>query len=186
MRFMFGGQANSFNTDLGGLRAPSSSKPLTVSATQLWLAVCTVVQILLANGGLAKHRPLALVRRWLLRNGQFARLAVSSISAFRSPGGSTPIRKATMLAGSSFCTPVKTRWCIVTYRPSICQGQTTLLMGKLFAASLYYKVNPWCIFAIEQSMYATRLKNNQHYLIAGVEGNEWQDHRTEFGPVFTF
>ena len=42
------------------------------------------------------------------------------------------------------------------------------------------------MFAIEQSTYATRLKNNEHYLIAGSPSNEWQDHRTEFGPVFTF
>jgi len=59
-------------------------------------------------------------------------------------------------------------------------------MGKLFAATLNYKVNPWCTFAIEQSTYATRLKNNEHYLIAGTPSNEWQDHRTEFGPIFTF
>jgi hypothetical protein len=65
-------------------------------------------------------------------------------------------------------------------------GSNNLLMGKLVAASLYYKVNPWCMFGIEQSTYATRLKNHLNYLIAGSESNEWQDHRTEFGPVFTF
>jgi hypothetical protein len=42
------------------------------------------------------------------------------------------------------------------------------------------------MFGIEQSTYATRLKNHLNYLIAGSESNEWQDHRTEFGPVFTF
>jgi hypothetical protein len=24
------------------------------------------------------------------------------------------------------------------------------------------------------------------YTIAGQPSNEWQDHRTEFGPIFTF
>ncbi len=62
-----------------------------------------------------------------------------------------------------------------------------LLMGKMAAATLYYKLNPWCGFGIEQSVYATRLLDNLSlYTIAGRPSNEWQDHRTEFGPVFTF
>ncbi len=67
------------------------------------------------------------------------------------------------------------------------EGVLPLLMGKMFAATLYYKVNPWCTFGLEQSVYATRLAPGLNlYDIAGVYGNEWQDHRTEFGPVFTF
>jgi len=66
-------------------------------------------------------------------------------------------------------------------------GSLPLSMGKMFAATLYYKANPWCTFAVEQSVYATRLEDHLNlYDIAGVPGNEWQDHRTEFGPVFTF
>jgi len=62
-----------------------------------------------------------------------------------------------------------------------------LLMGKMAAGTLYYKLNPWCGFGIEQSVYATRLLDNLNlYTIAGHASNEWQDHRTEFGPVFTF
>lgn len=62
-----------------------------------------------------------------------------------------------------------------------------LSMGKLGAATLYYKVNPWCTFGFEQSIYATRLADGANgYTIAGVASNEWQDHRTEFGPIFTF
>jgi hypothetical protein len=62
-----------------------------------------------------------------------------------------------------------------------------LLMGKMAAGTLYYKLNPWCGFGIEQSVYATRLLDNLNlYTIAGHPSNEWQDHRTEFGPVFTF
>ena len=63
-----------------------------------------------------------------------------------------------------------------------------LSMGKLAAATLYYKVNPWCTFGFEQSIYATRLDaaTGAAYTIAGVTSNEWQDHRTEFGPIFTF
>ncbi|MGO8983269.1 MAG: hypothetical protein ACLPHI_08415 [Terriglobales bacterium] len=70
---------------------------------------------------------------------------------------------------------------------ALCSGALPLLMGKMFAATLYYKVNPWCTFAIEQSNYATRFFDHANaYTIAGKPSNEWQDNRTEFGPVFTF
>jgi hypothetical protein len=61
-----------------------------------------------------------------------------------------------------------------------------LLMGKVFAATLYYKLNPWCTFGTEYSIYGTRLQPGDDYLIAGQSSNLWQDHRIEFGPVFTF
>jgi hypothetical protein len=62
-----------------------------------------------------------------------------------------------------------------------------LSMGKMFAATLYYKLNPYVSFSIEQSVYATRLEDHLTlYNIAGQPSNEWQDHRTEFGPIFTF
>ncbi|MFZ3279042.1 MAG: hypothetical protein WA182_19265 [Candidatus Sulfotelmatobacter sp.] len=62
-----------------------------------------------------------------------------------------------------------------------------LLMGKTAIGTLYYKFNNWCQFAFEQSVYATRgLNHATIYTIAGQPSNEWQDHRTEFGPIFTF
>ncbi|MGD0987938.1 MAG: hypothetical protein ABR874_09010 [Candidatus Sulfotelmatobacter sp.] len=62
-----------------------------------------------------------------------------------------------------------------------------LLMGKSAIATLYYKINAWASFAFEQSVYATRLEDHLTlYTIAGQPNNEWQDHRTEFGPIFTF
>jgi hypothetical protein len=62
-----------------------------------------------------------------------------------------------------------------------------LLMGKTAIGTLYYKFNNWCQFAFEQSIYATRgLDHATIYTIAGTPSNEWQDHRTEFGPIFTF
>jgi hypothetical protein len=62
-----------------------------------------------------------------------------------------------------------------------------LLMGKSAIATLYYKLNTWATFAFEQSVYATRLEDGLTlYTIAGKSSNEWQDHRTEFGPIFTF
>lgn len=61
-----------------------------------------------------------------------------------------------------------------------------LLMGKLSAATLYYKLNPYVTFGFEESIYATRLVPSATYTIAGKPSNEWQDHRSEFGPIFTF
>jgi hypothetical protein len=62
-----------------------------------------------------------------------------------------------------------------------------LSMGKLSAATLYYKLNPNIAFGFEQSIYATRMKDGLPlYTIAGKPSNEWQDHRSEFGPIFTF
>jgi hypothetical protein len=62
-----------------------------------------------------------------------------------------------------------------------------MLMGKTAIGTLYYKFNNWCQFAFEQSVYATRAMDRVTlYTIAGVPSNEWQDHRTEFGPIFTF
>jgi len=62
-----------------------------------------------------------------------------------------------------------------------------LLMGKSAIGTLYYKLNNWATFAFEQSVYATRAKDGiPLYTIDGQPSNEWQDHRTEFGPIFTF
>jgi len=62
-----------------------------------------------------------------------------------------------------------------------------MAMGKTFIGTLYYKFNNWCQFGFEQSVYATRAMDGiTLYTIAGVQSNEWQDHRTEFGPIFTF
>jgi hypothetical protein len=62
-----------------------------------------------------------------------------------------------------------------------------MLMGKTAIGTLYYKFNNWCQFAFEQSVYATRMKDGLTiYTIAGQPSNEWQDHRSEFGPIFTF
>ena len=61
-----------------------------------------------------------------------------------------------------------------------------LRMGTLGAVTLYYKLNPNISFGFEQSVYATRLLSGAYYTIAGQPSNEWKDHRSEFGPIFTF
>jgi hypothetical protein len=66
------------------------------------------------------------------------------------------------------------------------EGVLPLLMGKLTAATVYYKLNPYVTFGLGQSIYGTRLVQGVNYTIAGKPSNEWQDHRTEFGSIFTF
>ena len=66
-------------------------------------------------------------------------------------------------------------------------GAIPLAMGKFAALGVFYKLNQWANFAFEESIYASRLVfGDKIYAIAGFPANEWQDHRTEFGPIFTF
>ncbi|MGO9167662.1 MAG: hypothetical protein ACLP56_12405 [Candidatus Sulfotelmatobacter sp.] len=82
--------------------------------------------------------------------------------------------------------------CAAADGSATCGGGLMLAMGKSVIGTLSYKFNNWCTFGFEQSVYATRLNTawsaatGVSYTIAGVPSNEWQDHRTEFGPIFTF
>jgi hypothetical protein len=62
--------------------------------------------------------------------------------------------------------------------------------SRLAAATLYYKVNQWCTFAFEQSLYTTvevpNFTTGKYLKVAGVASREWNDRREEFGPIFTF
>ncbi|HEY3926955.1 MAG TPA: hypothetical protein VGL89_01155 [Candidatus Koribacter sp.] len=62
--------------------------------------------------------------------------------------------------------------------------------NRLGAATLYYKLNQWCTFAYEQSLYTTVAVPNAttgaYFKVSGVESREWNDRREEFGPIFTF
>jgi hypothetical protein len=65
----------------------------------------------------------------------------------------------------------------------------TRARSRLAAATLYYKLNPWCTFAYEQSLYTTVAIPSAAGVfpkIGGVPSREWNDRREEFGPVFTF
>src|SRR5579871_5450466 len=75
-------------------------------------------------------------------------------------------------------------------------GALPLLMGKVFAATLYYKVNPYVTFGFEQSVYGTRLgpgagtncalTPGSCYSIAGSLDNLWQAHRLSRALSRTF
>jgi len=75
------------------------------------------------------------------------------------------------------------------YHLTEARAVSTRARSRLGAVSLYYKMNPWCTFVYEQSLYTTiaipTLKG-AYPKVSGVQSREWNDRREEFGPVFTF
>jgi hypothetical protein len=178
LRFFFGGQVNSFFTDTGGLKNPVmytsvDGGPLAAAGGPT-LATNAAGQVVVAP-----QRPIRSF-------GGFVNLGLPLSRWFNAnPRGHNAGWQLYLHAGKDQ----------VVHRDLINPNASAaanvlsplpLLMGKVFAATLYYKVNPWCTFGFEQSIYASRLAPGLNYTIAGYPSNEWQDHRTEFGPVFTF
>ena len=183
MRFMFGGQTNSFNTDLAGLNSAIKFETMDGLGNAAVACSVPVVSTVLANGGTGQTCSGSAVvapERPIRAFGGFINLGLPLSRWFNAnPQGHNAGWQLYLHAG-------KDQMVHRDISTEHLTGSNALLMGKIVAATLYYKVNPWCMFGIEQSTYATRLKNHGNYLIAGSPSNEWQDHRTEFGPVFTF
>jgi hypothetical protein len=178
MRFFFGGQVNSFYTNTAGL-----SNPITFASVDGGPLAAAGAPTLGTNAaGQVVVAPQQPIRSF----GGFVNLGLPLSRWFNAnPKGHNAGWQLYLHAGKdqvlhSDLTNPNAGAIANTLSP------LPLLMGKLFAVTLYYKVNPWCTFAIEQSIYASRLAPGINYTIAGVPSNEWQDHRTEFGPVFTF
>jgi hypothetical protein len=186
LRFYFGGQINGFFTDVSGLTnvvgpfstadgGPLAAQGGTVLGTngagQVVVAPQKPVQ---AFGGFIQiGLPLS---RWFNANPQghnagwqlhftIGKDQVVDNDQFRANGVG----------------------CAAADGSATCNGGLPMSMGKSAIGTLYYKFNNWCSFGFEQSVYATRIYNHiPLYVIAGQPSNEWQDHRTEFGPIFTF
>ncbi len=64
------------------------------------------------------------------------------------------------------------------------------MKGDLYSGQLQYKLNNWVTFAAEESLYRTRAlrltSTGQYPLFDGRPMREWNDIRTEIGPIFTF
>jgi hypothetical protein len=64
------------------------------------------------------------------------------------------------------------------------------MKGSLAAGTLYYKLNPWVTFAVEESLYTTRAipltATGQFPSFQGRPMREINDFRSEIGPIFTF
>jgi len=178
LRFFFGGQVDSYYTDTTGLRNP--------------------VMFTTLDGG-----PLAAAGGATLATNSAGQVVIAPQRPIRSFGGFINLGLPLSRWFNANPKGHNSGWALyfdigkdqVVHRDLINPGASAaantlsplpLLMGKMAAVTLYYKLNPYVQFAFEQSVYATRLEPGVNYTIAGVPSNLWQDHRTEFGPIFTF
>jgi len=64
--------------------------------------------------------------------------------------------------------------------------------STLNAGTIFYKLNQWCTFGFEESLYSSYALPNDKGVytpntsVAGVPSRTWRDLRSEFGPIFTF
>jgi hypothetical protein len=182
LRFYFGGQINTFATDVGGLTgvvgpfSTADGGPLAAAGGAV-LGTNATGQVVVAP-----QRPIRSF-------GGFAQLGLPLSRWFNAnPHGHNAGWQLQFTLGKDQVNDrdLNNPGYVAAYNG----GGTAplpLLMGKSAIATLYYKLNSWATFGFEQSIYATRAKDGLTlYTIAGTPSNEWQDHRTEFGPIFTF
>jgi len=194
LRFFFGGQVNSYFTDTGGLTLGTVHVYPTIDGGPMAAAGGAAIGCtgtLSEDGSTCSGTVEIAPQRPVRSFGGFINLGLPLSRWFNAnPKGHNAGWTLYLHAGKDqvvdrdLNNPVGSNGAL---NQANILAPLPLSMGKVFAATLYYKVNPWCTFAFEQSIYATRLLDHANgYLIAGQPSNEWQDHRTEFGPVFTF
>jgi len=176
LRFYFGGQVNSYVTDFTGL-----TNPLVFTTTDGGPLAAAGVAALAYNPttgavGIAPEKPIRSF-------GGFAEIGFPLSRWFHaSPTGHNAGWQLFVRAG-------KDQVVARDLDNKNFVGALPMAMGKEGSATLYYKFNQWCQFAFEQSIYATRLGRATgvpDYTIDNKLSNEWQDHRSELGPIFTF
>jgi hypothetical protein len=199
LRFFLGGQLNTFFTDTAGLTAVSGpyvtadGGPLAAAGGAVLGCTAALVAGACPSGSVvvAPQRPIRAfggfvqlglpLSRWFNadpkgHNAGWQLLFTLGKDQVNDRDLNNPSGSFCAFAGN--CTPFTA---VNTVSP------LPMLMGKTAIGTLYYKFNNWCQFAFEQSVYATRVQDHVPlYDIAGTPSNEWQDHRTEFGPIFTF
>jgi hypothetical protein len=180
LRFFLGGQVSSFVNNVGGLSGVTGGYlPLdgVVNASGAPSLGCNAALV----GGLCPSGDAVIVPQTPVRGfGGFVNLGLPLSRWFNAnPKGHNAGWQLFLHAGKDQAVHSD------LINPNY-SGYLPLLMGKMFAATLYYKLNPYCTFGFEQSVYGTRLLQGVNYDIAGSPDNLWQDHRTEFGPIFTF
>ncbi len=206
LRFFFGGQINSFATDIGGLtgiEAPTTNAngapgfptldggPLAAAGGAVLGCSGTFTATGYAAGGITPGTCSGTVvvapQRPIRSFGGFVQLGLPISRWFNAnPKGHNAGWQLQFTLGKD---QVVDRDLNNTNFSGVANDSAPLplLMGKTAIGTLYYKVNNWATFGFEQSIYATRgLDHADIYTIAGTPSNEWQDHRTEFGPIFTF
>jgi hypothetical protein len=200
LRFFFGGQINSFATDVTGLTGlqlgPSGSGFATLDGGTLTAAgpaalACSGTFTVTAGVGNCSGTVVVAPEKPIRSFGGFVQLGLPLSRWFNAnPKGHNAGWQLSFTVGKDQ----------VVHRDignpnflNVAASPLPLRMGKAGIATLYYKINNWATFAFEQSVYASRLDSHYplgapftSYTIAGVPSNEWQDHRTEAGPIFTF
>jgi hypothetical protein len=180
LRFFFGGQVNTFATDTSGLtniQGPFS----TLDGGPLAAAGGAVL------GTNSSGQVVVAPQRAIRAFGGFVNLGLPLSRWFNAdPKGHNAGWQLFLHMGKDQVVHHDLDYAGYTSNANIL-SPLPLSMGKLAAATLYYKLNPYVTFGFEQSIYATRIKDGlPGYTIAGKPSNEWQDHRSEFGPIFTF
>ncbi len=186
MRFYFGGQINSFYTNVSGLTnvvgpfETADGGPLAAAGGAV-LGTNASGQVVVAPqkpiGGFGGFVQVGLpVSRWFNANPK----GHNAGWTLQFTVGKDQVVDKDQFAANGI-------GCAAADGSATCNGGLPLSMGKMALGTLYYKFNNWCTFGFEQSVYGTRLFDHLTlYKIAGQPSNEWQDHRTEFGPIFTF
>jgi hypothetical protein len=197
LRFLLGGQLNTFATDVAGLDPASLQGPMpTLDGGPLLAAGGAVLGCPIGDftpgatgGGTCSVAPVVAPQQPIRSFGGFVQLGLPISRWFNAdPKGHNAGWQIHFTVGKDQV--VNRDLNNPGYVGAYNGGGTAplpLLMGKTFIGTLYYKLNTWATFGFEQSVYASRgLDHADIYTIAGSPSNEWQDHRTEFGPIFTF
>src|SRR6202522_749450 len=190
LRFFLGGQLNTYFTDVGGLTAISG--PYTTAACGPLAAArgavlgCTAA---LVAGACPAGSVVVAPQRPIRAFGGFVQLGLPLSRWFNAdPHGHNAGWQLHFTLGKDQVVDrdLNNPGFVAAYNGAG-TAPLPLLIGKSAIGTLYYKVNTWATFAFEQSIYASRgLDHANIYTIAGTPSNEWQDHRTEAGPIFTF
>jgi hypothetical protein len=194
MRFMLAGQLNTFYTDTSGLYSVRTVQTVdnvgVAGAQQIGCTVAITAGTCAASNGtwkIARERPVGAF-------GGFLNLGLPLSRWFNAdPKGHNAGWQLLLHAGKDQVVHPDIKHalgigCGSADGLTACNGGIPLSQSRLLAATLYYKVNNWATFALEQSQYQTTLtpEVGPLYTIAGTPATKWKDQRTEFGPIFTF
>ncbi|HEX6505200.1 MAG TPA: hypothetical protein VF011_18300 [Terriglobales bacterium] len=197
MRFMLGGQLNTFYTDTRGLydvwAAPTVDNVGVSGSQMLGCTVPVPTGSTCAGAGgtwqLAKQRPIGAfggfinvglpLSRWFNANPKGHN---AGWQLYLHAGKDQVVHGDLRRALGFGCTSAD------AVQPTPCNGGIPLSQSRLVAGTLYYKLNQWVSFVVEQSQYQTRLvpEVGPLYLIAGKSSPVWKNQRTEIGPIFSF
>jgi len=186
LRFFFGGQVNSFATDTNGLTniqsGPSGAGFATLDGGPLAAAGGAVL------GTNAQGQVVVAPQKPIHAFGGFVNIGLPLSRWFNAnPKGHNAGWQLYLHMGKDQVSAADLNSATNGFTGNAnILAPLPLRMGTLDAVTLYYKLNPNVTFGFEQSIYATRLLNGVNYTIAGQPSNEWKDHRSEFGPIFTF